>query len=284
MPDPPDTVPRWDPGEDRPSGWDPEARDVPRWDPSAAEPSSVPRWEPPREEGAPRPGRRPGAPGRRPAARPRSPFGAPFVWWRRHPWAVVWISIFLTPVAVLGLRVLDESDHHRIVAPLQWVLLACFVATLVFAVLRSAARSAGRVALGLVAALAGFGVLLWPMIYVTLGRAICPAHAGRELGVTTAASLLEGWKAGEADGRAWKAGEVDPTWVEKSKAIALLEYNLVDSGCWERIAPIAAGATWHEFRVSVKAGDSSPLLKDLVVHTASTVDGWKITSVEGPLP
>jgi hypothetical protein len=219
-------------------------------------------------------------PGRRARAIP----GGPLVWWRRHPWAVVWISIFLTPLAVILLRFLDESGYFRMVTPLQWLLLAYFVGTLLFATLRTAARSSMRMLIGLGAALAGFGVLLWPMVWLTIGRTSCPSRAGKELGLTTAASVFENWKQGATDGAAWRAGTVDAAWADKRKDLALLEYNLVDSGCWDRFAPIAAGVTWHEFRVSVQRPDQTALSKIVIVHTAETREGWRITAVEGPLP
>jgi hypothetical protein len=56
------------------------------------------------------------------------------------------------------------------------------------------------------------------------------------------------------------------------------------TGCWERIAPIDASRTWHEFQVTVRNGDQDALSKTVVVHTAASLDGWKITGVEGPLP
>ena len=68
------------------------------------------------------------------------------------------------------------------------------------------------------------------------------------------------------------------------RAVTLLEYQLVGSGCWERVAPIDATRTWHEFRVTVRGSGRAALAKSVVVHTAVGSDGWKITAIEGPLP
>jgi hypothetical protein len=64
----------------------------------------------------------------------------------------------------------------------------------------------------------------------------------------------------------------------------LLDYQLVDTGCWERVAPIDVTSTWHEFRVTVQGRDQAALSKSVVVHTALGTGGWKITAIEGPLP
>jgi len=42
--------------------------------------------------------------------------------------------------------------------------------------------------------------------------------------------------------------------------------------------------TWHEFRVTIEAGEREPISKVVVVHTTTERGEWKITSVEGPLP
>ena len=52
----------------------------------------------------------------------------------------------------------------------------------------------------------------------------------------------------------------------------------------ERVAPIDARHTWHDFRVTIREGERAPLSKVVVVHTDAAGDGWKITAIEGPLP
>jgi hypothetical protein len=185
---------------------------------------------------------------------------------------------------VLALRFVDEYGYERVVEPLQWTLVGLLALVLVRAVLFSARRSVVRLVLGLAAAGGALGLLLWPVTQVTLGRVICPARGGTDLGVQSAAVALEAWERGEAGDAAWHAADADPAWRDKARAIRLLDYHLVESGCFERIAPIDTQHTWHDFRVTIKEGDRAPLSKVLVVRTAVEAGVWKISGIEGPLP
>jgi len=297
MPGPSEDVPRWQPpsqrSEDVPR-WEPPAppraaprkaetwapsADVPRWDPEA----DVPRWHPSAD----------GAVGARietdEAARrapiKRAPLVArPFLWWNAHPWVIAWVAVFLAPAGVLALRFVDEYGYEHFVEPLQWTLVGLLALVLVRAVLFSAGRSMVRLVLGVAAAAGALGLLLWPVTQVTLGRVICPARGGTDLGVQSAAVAIEAWRRGEAGDAAWHAADPDPAWREKARAISLLDYQLVESGCFERAAPIDTHHTWHDFRVTIREGDGAPLSKVVVVRTAVEGDGWKITGIEGPLP
>jgi hypothetical protein len=205
-------------------------------------------------------------------------------WWRRRPWAVVWVLVLLAPLAVALLRVLEESGGEKLLVPTAWGLGLLFVAVLIVAVLSSLPRSTGRAVLGAVGALVALAVLLWPVINVTLDHTPCPPRAGVDLGVPAAVSLLASWERGEADDASWRGGTPEPGWREKVRETKLIDYQLVDSGCWERVAPVDVSRTWHEFRVTIEASEREPLSKVVVVHTASGRGDWKITSVEGPLP
>jgi hypothetical protein len=254
--------------------------DVPRWDPAA----NVPRWQPPLGE-APGVGLddEPATP--RPAAITRvSPLARPFAFWRAHPWLVVWLCVFLAPAGAVLLRIVDEWGEEALVELLQWGLLALFAAALVRAVLFSARRSATRLGVGVVAALSVAAVLLWPMTQITLGRVICPSRAGSDLGVPAAAVALQAWKRGEAGSRAWRGGDPDASWRETARTIKLLDYQRIETGCFDRLAPVDAHRTWHDFRVTIREGERPPLSKLVVVHTETERDGWKITGIEGPLP
>ena len=272
MPGPSEDVPRWQP----PSG---PSEDVPRWDPGA----DVPRWQPPADTPS-------GAVVEREELRPRapvarvSPFTRPFVWWGRHPWVIAWAGVVLTPAGVLLLRVIDEAGAAQYVEPLRWVLLALLALVILRALTFSAQRSMVRLALGLVATVGAAGLLLYPVTQITLGRVICPPRAGTDLGVQSAAAAIEAWRRGEQGAAAWREGTPDPAWLQKAQAISLLDFQLVDSGCYERVAPIDAHNTWHDFRVTIKEGDRAPLSKVVVVRTAAEGGGWKITGIEGPLP
>jgi hypothetical protein len=213
-----------------------------------------------------------------------SSLARPFVWWAAHPWVVVWLLVFLAPAAVLLLRALDESGHAALVRPAMWALVALFVVTLALAMITSARHSAARLALGTLATLAALGILLWPVTQVTLGPTACPARAGGDLGAPVAGRALEAWRRGAGLDEGWQAGRADGAWLDRSGSIGLLDYQLVDSGCWERAAPIDATRTWHEFRVTIRNGGQAALSKSVVVHTAAGADGWKIAAIEGPLP
>jgi hypothetical protein len=281
MPGPSEDVPRWQPPtepSEEVARWEPSA-EVPRWNPTA----DVPRWQPPAAgvAGA-RLGEDPGP--RRPLATRVSPLAWPFAWWRAHPWAVVWAGVFLVPAGVLLLRAADESGFERYVTPLQWTLIAFFVLVVVRGVLFSARRSIVRLALGVLAVTGATGLLLWPATRVTLGRVTCPARAGSDLGVAAAATAIEAWQRGEPGAEAWRAGEASGAWRGKAQAISLLDYQLVETGCFERVAPIDGRHTWHDFRVTVKEGARAPLSKIVTVHTVAEGDGWRITAIEGPLP
>jgi hypothetical protein len=284
-----DDAPRWelpvyDPAEEIPR-WEPERegrREVPRWQPGRA---ATPRAAPPR--GATSRASSTRAAGALPAREPakRGPFyAAPFAWWTAHPWPVLWALVLLAPLAALLLRVLDESALVAVVTPAVWGLVLLFAIALGLALVASARRSPFRLVLGGVGALVALAVLLWPVTRVTLGRTICPLRAGPDLGAGIAAGALEAWQGGNGGNGGWREGRPDDTWQERTRAAGLVDYQLVATGCWERVAPIDTSRTWHEFRVTVRDAERQPLSKTVVIHTAAGGDGWKITAIEGPLP
>src|SRR6266850_51646 len=258
MPGPSEDVPRWQPPSQR-------SEDVPRWEPPVppraaprkaetwAPSADVPRWDP--EADVPR--WHPSADGAvgarietdeaaRRAPIKRAPLVArPFLWWNAHPWVIAWVAVFLAPAGVLALRFVDEYGYEHFVEPLQWTLVGLLALVLVRAVLFSAGRSMVRLVL---------------------------------------AVAIEAWRRGEAGDAAWHAADPDPAWREKARAISLLDHQLVESGCFERVAPTDTRHTWHDFRVTIREGDRAPLSKVVVVRTAIEGDGWKITGIEGPLP
>jgi hypothetical protein len=192
--------------------------------------------------------------------------------------------VLLAPVAVLLVRALDESELHVLVQPLAWAFGALFVVLLAFAMLASARRSVTRLAFGTIGALGALAAVLWPVTQVTLGRTACPARAGTDLGAPVAGAALDAWQHGAPGDEGWRLARADGAWRDRSRPFTLLEYQLVETGCWERVAPIDATRTWHEFRVTVRDGARAALSKSVVVHTAMGPDGWKITAIEGPLP
>jgi hypothetical protein len=254
---------------------------VPRWEPEA----ETPRWTPPPAAPPPRVRAEPPAPPARVAPAPGlTPIARPFVWWREHPWIVVRVLVPAIPLVAIALRLLDASEHEAFVAPLAWAFGALLAASLGMAAAARARRSPVRLAVGLACALAAAGLLLWPVTRVTLGRAPCPPRAGPDLGAPVAAAALEAWRGGVTGDTGWRAGRADPAWTARARAAGLLDFSLVETGCWERIAPVDGSRTWHEFRATVRAGEDNPLSKIVVVHTTRVDEGWKITAIEGPLP
>lgn len=168
--------------------------------------------------------------------------------------------------------------------PLAWIMTALFVVALALAMLVSAGRSATRMTLGTAGSLAAVGLLLWVATSVTFGRAQCPRPAGTELGAGIAASALNGWQTGASGDAAWRTGQSDAAWSARTRTTGLVEYRLLDSGCWERLAPVDTTRTWHEFRVTVQDTSGTVLSKIVVVHTSAGGGDWKITAVQGPFP
>jgi hypothetical protein len=266
--------------------------DAPRWELRARDPSTgdLSQWKP-----EPRPRARTTRSTRR-AARETSPIvggepgargaptGSPFVWWTEHPWVVVWVLVCFTPGAALLLHLIADSTFAVAVTPLAWIMGALFVVALALAMLVSAGRSTTRLTLGTVGSLAALGLLLWGATAVTLGRSQCPRRAGTDLGAGIAASALDGWRTGAGGDAAWRTGQPDAVWIERSRSVGLVDYQLLYSGCWERLAPVDTTRTWHEFRVTVRETSGTALSKIVVVHTAVGAGEWKITAVEGPFP
>ena len=273
-----DDAPRWELPVYDPS------EEVPRWEEPEREPRrGATAWQPRRGPSTPRVG--PAVTTSRPEPAKRVPvYAVPFTWWGAHPWAVLWALVLLAPGAVLLLRVLDESALEGLVRPVAWGLGLLFTIALALAIVTGAQRSAVRLVMGAVGALAALGMLLWPVTRVTLGRTVCPARAGADLGAAVAAGALDAWQGGTDGDAGWRRGQPDDAWRERTRASGVVDYQLVATGCWERIAPIDATRTWHEFRVTVRETDQEPLSKTVVVHTAVGGDGWKITAIEGPLP
>jgi hypothetical protein len=255
-------LPTWDPSTDDLSKWKPAARPQRSAQPAARPASPIARREPPS----------------------RGVAALPFVWWAQHPWVVVWALVCFIPGAALLLHLIDDSALAVAVTPLAWIMGALFVVALALAMIVSAGRSATRLTLGTMGSLAALGFLLWSVTAVTLGRSQCPHRAGTNLGAGIAASALDGWQNGASSDAAWRTGQSDAAWAERSRSAALVEYQLLYSGCWERLAPVDATRTWHEFRVTVRDASGSALSKIVVVHTAGGAGDWKITAVEGPLP
>ena len=194
------------------------------------------------------------------------------------------MCVLLSPFVVVLLRLLDDAGYREMVAPLQWIAIGVLVIAVVLAVAITSRRSAVRAVTGLAFAVAGALALVLPTTNVMLGRTACPPRAGNELGISTAVAVVEAWRKGEAADAVWSGGQASPAWKERVRTLSLEEFRLIDSGCWERVAPVRESPTWHEFRVTVREGALAPLSKIVLVHVAAEGATWKVTGVDGPLP
>lgn len=208
----------------------------------------------------------------------------PVIWWRRHAWIPVWIAVFLTPVALLSLRLIDDTGVALLVPTMLIAMVVVFVAMVAVGVRTSAPRSTVRAFAGAGSALVAATLLALPMVHV-IGQRACPERMGADRGVAAAMQMLEAWRKGErAPGELWLSGDVADAWKPRTEEATLIDYTLVASGCWERLAPVTTTKTWHEFRVTVQSPDGDAFSKIVTVETRATRSGWRISEVEGPGP
>lgn len=205
----------------------------------------------------------------------------PFVWWRRHAWLPVWIAVVLTPVALLSLRLIDDTAVAVLVQPTLIVMIALFLLTLVVAVRASVPRSLPRALTGGGGALLAATLLALPMVQV-IGQRPCPERMGADRGAEVTLEMLGAWRKGEpAPADVWASSAAADAWRARLGTLTLIGYRMVDSGCWERLAPVTTRQTWHEFRLTVQQGDDR-FSKVVTVHTRATRSGWRIAEIEGP--
>ena len=203
------------------------------------------------------------------------------MWWRRHAWIPVWIAIVLTPAALLSLRLIDDTGFALVLTPLLIGMIVLFLAMLAVAVRASATHSVPRALAGGGGALLAAGLLALAMIHV-IGQRSCPERMGVDRGIQVSAQMLDAWRKGEAaPADVWASAAAADAWRGRVGKLTLIDYKVVDSGCWERLAPVATKRTWHEFRVTVQQGDDR-FSKVVTVHTHATRGDWHITEVEGP--
>jgi len=116
-------------------------------------------------------------------------------------------------------------------------------------------RSVPRAVAGGGSALLAAGLLALAMIHV-IGQRSCPERMGVDRGIQVAAQMLDAWRKGEAaPADVWASAAVADAWRSRVGKLTLIDYKVVDSGCWERLAPVATQRTWHEFRVTVQQRD-----------------------------
>jgi hypothetical protein len=196
----------------------------------------------------------------------------------------VWVAVFLTPAALLSLRLIDDTGLALLVPAVLVAMIVLFAAMLVIAVGTSAPSSISRAFGGAASAVLTAILLTLPMVHV-IGQRACPDRMGADRGAETSMRMLEAWRRGEpAPSDVWASADAADDWKPRAAQSALRDYRLVASGCWERLSPVTTTKTWHEFRVTVQQGDGEAFSKTLTVHTRATRDGWRIVGVSGPDP
>jgi hypothetical protein len=208
----------------------------------------------------------------------------PIAWWRRHPWIPVWVAVALTPAVLLGLRVLDDGAIALRAQPSLVMMIVLLLALVAVAVHASAPRSLPRALVAGGSALVVAAFLVLPMIQV-IGQRPCPDRMGTDRGLQVSGQMFDAWRGGARPPvRVWMTAGVAEAWQTRLRGLTVLDYKLEDSGCWERLAPVDTGTTWHEYRVTVRRGDGDRFSKIVTVHTRATRDGWRIADVEGLEP
>lgn len=195
----------------------------------------------------------------------------------------MWVAVALTPVVLFGLRLVDESDVADLVEPpILALMVVVLLVTIAVAVRSSAARSLSRAVAGGGGALLAAALLVLPMTQI-IGHRPCPDRLGPDRGLHVATQTLDAWRrGGPPPDDVWTSGDGAAGWRVRIRDMALLDYKIEDSGCWERLAPVATSTTWHEYRVTVRRGDGERFSKVVTVHTRAARDGWKIAEIEGP--
>ncbi len=197
---------------------------------------------------------------------------------------VVWLAVFATPFVVLATRILDEQGHVVAENLLRWGGLGLFAIAVFLSLVVSGRRAPARAAAGAAAAVLVMLLAVLFLYEATLGQTACPPRAGKDLGSTVATRVVEAWKQGDGASDLWQSREVDPSWLDRTRALTLLDYDRTESGCWEHFAPVSARRTWHDYRVTIRTAGNDSIAKKLRVHTLLADGDWRVTGVEGPWP
>jgi hypothetical protein len=192
------------------------------------------------------------------------------------------VAVVLTPGALFGLRLFDDSALALVLEPLLVVLAVLFLVIVAAAARRSARQSPLRAFAGAGGALVLVALLVWPMTHV-FGQRSCPDRMGPDRGLQVSMRMLDAWQSGKTPPvDIWTSPVVADAWQKRARTITLVDYKLTDSGCWERLAPVTTSQTWHQFRATVRQGVGDGFSKTVTVHTSAAWDGWTISEVEGP--
>src|SRR5207245_2480294 len=117
-------------------------------------------------------------------------------------------------------------------------------------------------------------LLALPTIHV-IGQRSCPEWMGVDRGIQVSGQMFDAWRKGELPPpEVWAGTAVAEAWKARVAKLRLIDYKLMDSGCWERLSPVTTGKTWHEFRVTVQQGDRDRFSKMVTVYTRATRHGW----------
>jgi hypothetical protein len=194
----------------------------------------------------------------------------------------VWVTVALTPIALLCLRLVDDSAAAVIVQPVVSLIIVVLLVTVAAAVRTNASDSLSRTLAGGGGALLAAALLVLPMTQV-IGQRPCPDRMGSDRGLQVSRRLFDAWRRGGLPPTdVWAKDAVADGWRARVRDVALLDYRLEDSGCWERLAPVTTSKTWHEYRVTVRRAEGDSFSKVVIVHTRAARGGWRLAGIEGP--
>lgn len=190
--------------------------------------------------------------------------------------------MLLPPAVLFALRLVDDTAAALLASPIIVVTALLVVLVVGIAMRASAARSRARAIGGGAATLAVGALLVLPMLQV-MGRRPCPERMGPDRGLQVAGQVFAAWRNGQPPPAAlWQSASLARTWSARVDKLLLIDHRLVDSGCWDRLAPVATKTTWHEFRATVQGPDGERLSKVVTVHTHAARGEWRVAEIEGP--
>ena len=147
----------------------------------------------------------------------------------------MWIAVLVIPVALLALRLLDDSALRVVIAYILVAIGLAFVLVLAVAVVASGAGGLARGAVALFV----LGLLTLPMLHV-IGRRSCPELMGPDHGLRVSTQVFDAWRNREpVPSVLWASADLGSAWSSYVDGLALREYHVTGSGCWERLAPVA---------------------------------------------
>jgi len=107
----------------------------------------------------------------------------------------VWVTVALTPIALLCLRLVDDSPLAVIVQPVVSLIIVMLLVAVAAAVRANASHSLSRTLAGGGGALLAAALLVLPMTQV-IGQRPCSDRMGSDRGLLVSRRLFDAWRSG----------------------------------------------------------------------------------------